>query len=92
MTIFSILRLSNSQVMKLDIFNLVLHRGEKTCFGPISGPDGALWMKVGQNDRGAQPFEHTKFDSDPCRYEMARAANVSNLPIAVESMPLEQSG
>ena len=65
---------------------------KKRVFGHIFGPDGALWMKIGQNNRRAQAFEHTKFDGDPCRYKIARAANVSNLPIAVESTPLEQSG
>ena len=69
-TVFGILSPSNSQVMKIDIFNLVLRK----------------------NDRGPQLLEHTKFDGDLCRYKIARAANVSNLPIAVESMPLEQSG
>ena len=65
---------------------------KKRLFDHISGPVSALWIKIGQNDRGAQAFEHTKFDGDPCRYKIARAANVSNLPIAVESTPLEQSG
>ena len=65
---------------------------KKHVLGHISGPDGALWMKIGQNDRSAQPFEHTKFDGHPCGYKIARAANVSDLPTAVESIPLEQSG
>ena len=49
-------------------------------------------MKIGQNDPGAQAFEHTKFEGDPSGYKIARAANVQNLPIAVESTPIEQSG
>ena len=65
---------------------------KKHVFGPIFGPDGALWMKICQNDRDAQAFQHTKFEGHPCRYKIARAANVSDLPIAVESIPLEQSG
>ena len=65
---------------------------KKHVFGHISGPVSALWMKIGQNDRKAQVFEHTKFEGDPCGYKIARAANVQNLPIAVESTPLEQSG
>ena len=65
---------------------------KKHVFGPIFGPDSALWMKIGQNDRGAHAFEHTKFEGDLCGYKIARAANVQNLPIAVESTLLEQSG
>ena len=65
---------------------------KKHVFGHISGPVSALWMKIGQNDRGAQAFKHTKFEGDPCGYKIARAANVQNLPIAVESTLLEQSG
>ena len=58
-------------------------------FGHIFSPDGALWMKIDQNDRSAQPFEHTKFDGHPCGYKIARASNVSDLMIAVESRPLK---
>ena len=65
---------------------------KKHVFGPIFGPDGALWMKICQNDRGAKAFEHAKFDGDPWRHKIARAENVSNLPKAVESTPLKQSG
>ena len=65
---------------------------KKHVFGPIFGPDSALWMKISQNDCGAQAFEHTKFEGDPCGYKIARAENVQNLPIAVESTLLEQSG
>ena len=65
---------------------------KKHVFGHISGPVSALWMKIGQNDRGAQAFKHTKFEGDPWRHKIARAENVSNLPKAVESRPLEQSG
>ena len=65
---------------------------KKHVFGHIFGPDCALWMKICQNDRGALAFEHTKFEGDPCGYKIARAANVQNLPIAVESTLLEQSG
>ena len=65
---------------------------KKHLFDHISGPVSALWMKIGQNDCGAQAFKHTKFDGDPCRYKIARAANVINLLIAVESIPLEQFG
>ena len=65
---------------------------KKHVFGPIFGPDGALWMKICQNDCDAQAFQHTKFEGYPCWYKIARAANVSDLPIAVESIPLEQSG
>ena len=65
---------------------------KKHVIGHISGTVSALWMKIGQNDCGAQAFEHTKFEGDPCGYKIARAANVQNLPIAVESTLLEQSG
>ena len=65
---------------------------KKHVFGHIFGPDDALWMKICQNDRNAKAVQHTKSDSHPCGYKIARAANVSNLPIAVESTPLEQSG
>ena len=78
--------------MKIDIFSLVLRKGEKHVFDHIFSPDGALWMKIYQNDRGALAFQHTKFGSHPCGYKIARAANVSDLQIAVESTPLEQSG
>ena len=65
---------------------------KKHVFGHISGPVSALWMKIGQNDRGAHAFEQTKFEGDLCGYKIARAANVQNLPIAVESTPFKQSG
>ena len=65
---------------------------KKHVFGPIFGPDGALWMKICQNDRDAQAFQHTKFEGHLCRCKIARAANVPDLPIAVEFTPLEQSG
>ena len=65
---------------------------KKHIIGPIFGLDGALWMKIGQNDCGARALKHTKFEGDPCGYKIARAANVQNLLIAVESTPLEQSG
>ena len=73
--------------MKIDISNLLVRKGEKTCFGRIFVPDNALWMKICQNDRGAQAFQHTKFDGHLCGYKIARAANVLDLLIAVESMP-----
>ena len=76
--------------MKIDILSLVLRKGKKRVFGHIFGPDCALWMKICQNDRGAQAFQHTKFDGHPCGHKIARAANVSDLLIAVESTPLEQ--
>ena len=78
--------------MKIDLSNLLVRKGEKHVLGHIFGPDDALWMKICQNDCNAVAFQHTKFDSHLCGYKMARAANVSNLPIAVESTPLEQSG
>ena len=78
--------------MKIDILSLVLRKGKKRVFGHIFGPDCALWMKICQNDRSAQAFSHTKFDGHPCGYKIARVANVSDLLIAVESTPLEQSG
>ena len=62
---------------------------KKHVFGHIFGPDDALWMKICQNVRDAEAVQHTKFDSHLCGYKIARAANVSNLPIAVESTPLE---
>ena len=65
---------------------------KKHIFGHISALENVLWLKICQNDRGAQAFEHTKFDGDLWRHKIARAENVSNLPIAVESTPLEQSG
>ena len=65
---------------------------KKHLFGHISASENVLWLKICQNDRGAQAFEHTKFDGDPWRHKIARAENVSNLPKAVESTPLEQSG
>ena len=65
---------------------------KKHFFCHISASENVLLAKIGQNDRGAQAFEHTKFEGDPCGYKIARAANVQNLPIAVESTPLEQSG
>ena len=65
---------------------------KKHIFGHISALENVLWLKICQNDRGAQAFEHTKFEGDPLRHKITRAENVSNLPIAVESTPLEQSG
>ena len=65
---------------------------KKHVFGHISASENILLVKICQNDREAKAFEHTKFDSHPCRHKMAKAANVSELPIAVESTPLEQSG
>ena len=65
---------------------------KKHLFGHISASENVLLAKIGQNDRGAQAFEHTKFDGDPWRHKIARAANVPDLPIAVEFTPLEQSG
>ena len=65
---------------------------KKHIFGHISALENVLWLKICQNDRGAQAFEHTKFHGDPWRHKIARAENVSNLPNAVESTPLEQSG
>ena len=76
--------------MKIDILSLVLRKGKKRVFGHIFGPDCALWMKICQNDRNAQAFQHTKFDGHLCGYKIARAANVSDLLIAVESTPLAQ--
>ena len=81
-----------SQITKIEISNLVLKKGEKNLFGHISASENVLLAKICQNDRAAQAFEHTKFDGDPWRHKIARAANVSNLPKAVESTPLEQSG
>ena len=63
---------------------------KKHVFDNIFGPDGALWMKICQNDRDVPAFQHTKFDGHPCGYKIARASNVSDLMIAVESRPLEQ--
>ena len=65
---------------------------KKHVFGHISASENILLVKICQNDREAKAFEHTKGDCHPCRHKMARAANVSELPIAVESTPLEQSG
>ena len=65
---------------------------KKHLFGHISASENILWLKICQNDRDAQAFEHTKFEGDPWRHKIARAENVSNLPKAVESTPLEQSG
>ena len=65
---------------------------KKHLFGHISGLENVLWAKICQNDRAAQAFEHTKFDGDPWRHKIARAANVPDLLIAVEFTPLEQSG
>ena len=81
-----------SQITKIEISNLVLKKVKKHLFGHISASENVLLAKIGQNDRGAQAFEHTKFDGDPRRHKIARAENVSNLPKAVESTPLEQSG
>ena len=65
---------------------------KKHVFGHISASENILLAKICQNDRGAEAFEHAKFDGDPWRHKIARAENVSNLPIAVESTPLDQSG
>ena len=65
---------------------------KKHVFGHISASENVLLAKIDQNNRGAVAFEHTKFDSDPWRHKIARAENVSNLPKAVESTPLVQSG
>ena len=65
---------------------------KKHFFCHISASENVLLAKIGQNDRGAQAFEHTKFHGDPLRHKIARAENVSDLLIAVESTPLEQSG
>ena len=65
---------------------------KKHLFCHISASENVLLAKIGQNDRGTVAFKHTKFDGDPWRHKIARAENVSNLPIAVESTPLEQSG
>ena len=65
---------------------------KKHLFGHISASENVLLAKIGQNDCGAQAFEHAKIDGIPCGHKIARAENVSNLPIAVESTPLEQSG
>ena len=81
-----------SQITKIEISNLVLKKVKKHLFGHISGSENVLLAKIGQNDRSAQAFEHTKFEGDLWRYKITRAENVSNLPIAVESTPLEQSG
>ena len=81
-----------SQITKIEISNLVLKKVKKHLFGHISALENVLWAKICQNDRGAEAFEHAKFDGDPWRHKNARAANVPNLPIAVESTPLEQSG
>ena len=81
-----------SQITKIEIANLVLKKGEKHIFGNISALENVLWLKICQNDSGTQAFEHTKFHSDPWRHKIAKAENVSNLPKAVESTPLEQSG
>ena len=81
-----------SQITKIEISNLVLKQVKKHLFGHISASENVLLAKICQNDRAAQTFEHTKFDGDPRRHKIARAENVSNLPKAVESTPLEQSG
>ena len=81
-----------SQITKIEISNLVLKQVKKHLFGHISASENVLLAKIGQNDCGAQAFEHTKFHGDPWRHKIARAENVSNLPKAVESTPLEQSG
>ena len=65
---------------------------KKHLFCHISASENVLLAKIGQNDRDVQAFEHKKFDGDPWRYKIARAANVINLLIAVESIPLEQLG
>ena len=81
-----------SQITKIEISNLVLKQVKKHLFGHISASENVLLAKISQNDCGAQAFEHTKFDGDPRRHKIARAENVLNLPKAVESTPLEQSG
>ena len=81
-----------SQITKIEISNLVLKKVKKHLFGHISASENLLLAKICQNDCGAVAFEHTKLDGDPWRHKIARAENVSDLPIAVESTPLEQSG
>ena len=81
-----------SQITKIEISNLVLKKGEKHLFGHISASENVLLAKICQNDRATQAFEHTKFDSDPWRHKITRAANVPDLRRAVEFTPLEQSG
>ena len=65
---------------------------KKHVFGHISASENILWVKICQNDREAKAIEHTKSDGHLCRHKMARAANFSELPMAIESTPLEQSG
>ena len=65
---------------------------KKHLFGHSSASENVLLAKICQNDRAAQAFEHTKFDGDPWRHKIARAANIPDLPIAVEFTPFEQSG
>ena len=86
------LRPACSKIRISEISNLVLKKGVKHLFCHISASENVLLAKIGQNDCGAQAFEHTKFHGDPWRHKIARAENVSNLPKAVESTPLEQSG
>ena len=86
------LRPASSKIRRIEISNLVLKKVKKHLFGHISASENILWLKICQNDCGAQAFEHTKFEGDPWRLKIASAENVSNLPIAVESTPLEQSG
>ena len=86
------LRPDFSKIRIIDISNLVLKKGEKHLFCHISASENVLLAKICQNDCGAVAFEHTKLNGDPWRHKIARAENVSDLPIAVESTPLEQSG
>ena len=81
-----------SQITKIEISNLVLKKVKKHLFCHISASENILWLKICQNDPGAQAFQHTKFHGDPWRHKIARAENVPDLPIAVEFAPLEQSG
>ena len=81
-----------SQITKIEISNLVLKKVKKHLFDHISASENVLLAKIGQNDRDVEAFEHTKFHGDPWRHKIARAENVSNLPKAIESRPLEQLG
>ena len=90
--ILDTLRPASSKIRIIEISNLVLKKVKKHLFGHISASENILWVKICQNDHNAKAFEHTKFDSDLCRFKNARAANVPDLPIAVELSPLEQSG
>ena len=72
-----------SQITKIEIYNLVLKKVKRHLFGHISASENVLWAKICQNDRAAQAFKRTKFDGDPWRHKIARAANIPDLPIAV---------